>query len=279
MSDTTLKNPCLECDHHLSGGDKNVCECTDCEKRIAYVNAIGTSPGETVNEGVYMDGDGGGSDAEKILKTLSTVKQKANQNQTKPDSPEKPGDLKSEKSINNHQSSIDNLIEDHIKSICQGAGITIEQIRTNAKNIYDKKALQLFHDTRDRIIKSLASGGFGRLSQTKIAKYLGISNHVVSVRMKIMGIAPMYLSGAHTISKWKKLAEKKKPKTPDPAKPKKDKKTPDRTHLVLRLDFTDLPEIYDDLQALAVQELRTIDNQALYIFKQIHTRGLNFKEL
>lgn len=214
---STLKNPCRECDHHLAGGDKNECECTNCEKRIAYVNAIGTCPGESVNEGVFLEGDGRGRtlpDADDTLKISGGFEQMENQKSI----------------IINHQSTI-NPIEDHIETICQDAGIPIEQIRANAKEINDKQALQLFHETRDRIIKSLASGDFGRLSQTKIAKYLNISNHSVSVRMKIAGIQPMYPSGAQTVSR------RKKPKTPAPAKPEEVKKTPDPTRLALRLDF------------------------------------------
>ncbi|MBA7708520.1 hypothetical protein ES703_117422 [subsurface metagenome] len=249
-----LKNPCRECDHHLAGGDKSVRKCTNCEKRIAYVNAIGICPSESVN--IDLEDRTTSARHNDTLIILDELDKMENQ-----------------KPIANQQSTIDNPIEDHIKSICQDAGITVEQIRANAKDIQDKQALQLFHETRDRIIRSLASGDFGRLSQTKIAKYLNISNHVVSTRMKIIGIAPMYPSGAQTVSK------KKKSKTPDPVKPIKDKKTPESAQLTLRLDFTDLPEIYDDLKALAIQELRTVDNQALYIFKQLHDRGLNIKEL
>ena len=245
-----LKNPCRECNHHLAGGNKNVCECTNCEDRIAYVNAIGTNPSESTC--ATLEGGDGHDRKQSVddnLKTLNELEQ-----------------MEDHKSIDNQQSSIINPIEDHIKTMCQDAGMTIEQIRANAKEINDKQALQLFHETRDRIIKSLASGDFGKLNQTQIGKYLNISNHSVSVRMKIAGIQPMYPSGAQT--------RRKKPKTPAPAKPEEVKKTPDPAQLALRLDFTDLPEIYDDLQALAAQELRTVDNQALYIFKQLHERGL-----
>lgn len=274
-----LKNPCRECDHHLAGGDKNVCECTNCEDRIAYVNAIGNHPSAPVNENVYLEG-GGGHDLKKNvddnLKILSELEQMENKKKTAPDPPDTPENLQSEKDQNRAVIMDPIRIEVHIRDICHDAGMTIEQIRANAKNIHDKQALKLFHETRDRIIISLASGDFGRLSQTKIAKYLRISNHVVSTRMKVAGIRPMYPSGA----------QQKKPKTPAPAKPKKDKKTPDPeihvpdpAQLTLRLDFTGFPEIYDDLQALAAQEIRTIENQALYILKQIHAQGLKIKEL
>jgi hypothetical protein len=260
MSDTALKNPCRECDHHLAGGSKNACECTDCEERIAYVDAIGTCPGESVNEGVSMEG-GGGPDFDKILKTLSEIEQTANQDQTKPDPPEKAEDPQTEK---------DQFIEDHIKTMCKDAGMTIEQIRAGIKGQQNAAKTQPFHDVRDRIIKSLASGDFGKLNQTQIGKYLGVSNHVISMRMGVMGIAP---------GKPGQVKKTKKPKSPEPAKPKKDKKTPDPAKLTLRLDFTEFPEIYNDLQTLATQEIRTIKNQALYIFKQIHKRGLNIEEL
>lgn len=36
-----MKNPCSECDHHLSGGDKNAACCEACDARVKYVSAIG----------------------------------------------------------------------------------------------------------------------------------------------------------------------------------------------------------------------------------------------
>jgi len=261
-----LKNPCLECDYHLSGGEKNRPECINCDGRIAYVNAIGTCPSSPVNEGISLEG-GAGNDAEKILKTLNEIEQMP---------PEKPKDPQSEK---------DQFIEYHIKSICKDAGMTIEQIRAGIKGAQNKQKRQKFNEVRDRIIKSLVSRDFGRLSQLKIAKYLGVSNHVINTRMKAAGISPMYPCGAQSQieasdSRCLKriISKQKKPETRAPVKPLISKETPVPGQLTLRLDFTDLPEIYDDLQALANQELRTIENQTLYIFKQLHERGLNIPD-
>jgi hypothetical protein len=36
-----MKNPCLECAHHLSGGDKNAACCAECADRVKYVAGIG----------------------------------------------------------------------------------------------------------------------------------------------------------------------------------------------------------------------------------------------
>ena len=37
-----MKNPCLSCDHHLAGGDKNCDRCRECDKRVEYVQLIGS---------------------------------------------------------------------------------------------------------------------------------------------------------------------------------------------------------------------------------------------
>jgi len=171
-----LKNPCLECDYHLSGGEKNRCECINCDGRIAYVNAIGTHPSTPVNEGVSLEG-GTGNDAKKILKTLNKIEQVPS---------EKPKDLQSEK---------DQFIENHIKSMCEDAGMTIEQLRAGIQGTTNKQRRHKFNEVRERIIKSLVSGDFGRLSQWKIAKYLNVSNNTISTRMKAAGISPMYKTG------------------------------------------------------------------------------------
>lgn len=70
-------------------------------------------------------------------------------------------------------------------------------------------------------------------------------------------------------------SKQKKPEKAAAAKPQI--KPP--LQIILKLDFVAFPEIYDDLQALAKQELRSIENQALYIFKQLHERGLNIPEI
>lgn len=263
---SALKNPCLSCDHHLAGGDKNVWECNNCKERIAYVNAIGTCPGESVNENISLEGSAGGTDAKKIL------------NETEEMTNQEIKDPQSEKSIDNQQSTIIDPIEDHIKTICQDASMTVDQIRVNAKDIQDKQALQLFHETRDRIIKDLASGEFGKMSQMKIGKHLDVSLHTISIRMGKMGISPMYSVGAQRNRK--RLFKKKIPDIPTPVPiPPKPKESDIPQNMMLNLNLADYPEIYDDLQALATQEIRTVEGQALYIFKQLHERGLNVKEL
>ena len=281
-----LKNPCLECDYHLSGGEKNRRECINCDGRIAYVNAIGTHPSTPVNEGVSLEGGAGNDFKQSVGDTLSTLNE-FEQTETQ----------KSEKSINNQQparsclaeaggSTIDNPIEDHIKSICKEAGMTLEQIRAGIRGVQNKQKRQKFNEVRDRIIKSLVSGDFGRLSQLKIAKYLGVSNHVISARMKAAGISPMYPCGAQSRIDTSDarclkriISKQKKPEKTAPAKPLINKKTPVPRQLILQLDFTVFPEIYDDLKTLAAQELRSPENQALWILKQIQERGMSIINL
>jgi hypothetical protein len=219
---TSLKNPCLECDHHLAGKDKNCEKCKNCEKRLEYVHAIDTSRSSSVSEHVDLEGHGG-------------------------------ADPKSKENLADKDP-----IEKHIRSVCQTHGITVEKLRAGTKGKKDPD-FQIF---RDSIIRELASGKFGKLSQEKIGEYLNLSGHTVHCRMKIMEIKPMR-------PRSKKAAKKKAPKT----KPMASATTPpDKKVITLALD--DHPALYDDLLKLANKKLRTIENQALYILLQVQKRGM-----
>lgn len=244
MTDVSFKNPCLECDHHLQGGDKNARECMDCEKRIAYVNAIGGLSYDSI----CQDGE-----------DKNELKKDSNKKTTL----EKTEDLQSEK---------DKFIEYHIKSLCKDAGVTIEQIRAGIQGCHDDQKRQEFNEIRDRIIESLAGGKFGKLNQVRIGKFLGITGHMISCRFKKMGIKSII----------------RKPKKSEPLKKEKTKRLFETAFVhtstkldikELTLNFSDYPEIYEELQTLADQELRTIENQVLYILKEINIQNPNFKKL
>jgi len=239
-----LTNPCHECDHHLAGGNKNFEKCRDCDKRIAYVNAIDKSPSSSVNENVDLVGHGG-SDVQKSKQDLT--------------------DYETAEEISSSM-TID-PIQEHIKEICKSAGITLGQIRKGIKGQGDKNKIQAFHKIRDRIIKSLASGDFGCLNQTQIGDYLGVSNHVISTRMGKIGIPPMHPSGAQRHRK--KSVKKKAPKVKAPATPPEVEETSKQ----MIIDFTDHPEIYQGVMEAAADQLRTPEMQALYILKKFHYWG------
>jgi len=158
---TPLKNPCLECDHHLAGGDKNCDRCRDCERRVEYVNAIGKCPSSTVSEHVDLEGMGGPDFAKSKNEILAQ-----------------------EESL-----SID-PIENHIRDVCKKAGTTIERVRAGIKGSINTYVNQEVNNVRDEIIVGLASGKFGHLTQPQIGKYLNISGHLVCQRMKKMDISP-----------------------------------------------------------------------------------------
>jgi len=222
---TSLKNPCLECDHHLAGKDKNCEKCKNCEKRLEYVHAIDTSRSSSVSEHVDLEGYGGADP----------------------------------KSIQNLAGK--DPIEKHIRSVCQTHGITVEKLRAGTKGRKDPE----FHNIRDSIIRVLASGKFGKLTQEKIGEYISLSDWAVSQRMKIMETKPVR-------PRSKKASKKKAPK----AKPAAPATRPDRKVITLALD--DHPELYNDLLKLSRERLRTIENQALYILLQVQKRGMTLEK-
>jgi len=244
---TSLTNPCLECDHHLAGGDKNCEKCKNCEKRLEYVHAIDTSRSSSVSEHIELEGHGGGSEVRKTE-----------------DLPKKIQDLENYETAEKISSNLlKDPIRQYIKQTCEGVGITPEKLRTGIANKSKRYNVQELQKIRDQIIKELSSGRFGELNQTIIGNYLGVSNHVISSRMVKMKINPR----GHVS---KKTIKKKAPK-PKPAPPAIEKK-------VITLAFDDRPEVYDDLLKLAKKKLRTLENQVLYILIQSQKREMNLEE-
>jgi len=148
----SLKNPCLECDHHLAGGDKNCDRCRDCEKRVQYINAIGKCPSSTMSEHVDLEGDGG-------------------------------FDMPAETQV-----SANDPVEKFIRQTCRTGNITVEKMRAGIKGCPDKK--EEVNAVRDDIIRELASGKFGYFTQPQIGGFLNVSSHLVCQRMKLMCISP-----------------------------------------------------------------------------------------
>jgi len=236
---TSLKNPCLECDHHLQGGSKNGEKCKNCDKRLEYIDAIDTSRSSSVSEHVDLEGHGG-SDLKKSVKDnvlVDAMKNTAIEDLTDQDP-----------------------IEEYIKQTCEAAGITPEKLRSGIATKSKRYNLQAFQKIRDQIIKQLASGKFGELNQTIIGKYLGVSNHVISSRMVKMKINPR----GHVSKKTPKH------KPAPPAKTPPDKR-------MITLAFDDHPELYNDLLELSRERLRTIENQVLFILLQVQKRGMRME--
>jgi len=250
---TELKNPCLECKHHQAGGDKNDEKCIKCDKRVAYVHTIDKSPSASVSETVDLFGHGGSN--------LSTI------NIDDLPGPKCKNDLEADK----------DPIEDYIKEVCVRSKVSYEKIRSGFKRIGDKIVLHKLNTVRDEIIRNLASGSFGNLTQTQIGKYLGISLHVVSISMRRMGIETRKGSKAkYLTSKFKKT----KPIESLPEEQPSFKDVPiiataTSRSKTITLSLDAHPEIYDDLEALAKEQLRSIDKQALWILIKLHERGLS----
>lgn len=52
------KSPCIECEHHLAGGDKNIERCRSCTDRIVYDKTFGCRS-ESVPADIVLNGNGG----------------------------------------------------------------------------------------------------------------------------------------------------------------------------------------------------------------------------
>ncbi len=255
-----LKNPCLECDHHISGGDKNDDICRNCDWRVAYVNAIDPCPCSSVSEHVDLCGNGG-----------STV-----------------------------SVAVKDPVENYIRQVCSAAGVSEQHIRGGFRRIKDQKVVAKLSDVRDTIIIGLASGKFGNLDQEEIGGYLGVSSHVVSKNMRKMGIAPgRGRRSKHGRPKPKKTKRIKSPPEKQPTSkdgPPRNKNISDFTPTdqimtraqavtdtpkfskTMTLEFAEHPHIYDELEIMAQEELRTIENQALYLLIKLQERGMDIPE-
>ena len=151
----------------------------------------------------------------------------------------------------------EDLIEDHIKTICEDHGMTIEEIRAGIQGLQHHDKRQKFHDVRDRIIKSLVSDEvFGRLTQVDIGKILSMSGASVSHRMRKMGISPVNPRG-----EFKKVVKRIKSKTTTSRQPIKVKETP-VSHLVL--NFTDHQETLEKISKVAKDLMREPEAQVLF---------------
>ena len=146
---TTLKNPCLDCDHHLAGGDKNCERCRTCKKRIEYVASIDTCPCASVSEHVSLEGDGGF------------------------DLPGIPPDP----------------VEKQLEEICEQHGTNLAAIRKGIQGWQNKAIRRAFHDTRDHIIEFLLSGSAGKFTQGQIGKLLNLAGATISGLIKDRGIS------------------------------------------------------------------------------------------
>ena len=173
-------SPCKNCKNEFEDKNKHP-DCRVCMLPLEYANSYG-SPFETVPMEVKKMND-----------------EKAPENpQTKTITPAK-----------------DQLLEDHIKTLCEDHGMTIEEIRSGIQGSNDPDRRRVFHGTRDRIIRSLVSDEvFGRLTQVDIGKILCASGGTIAVRMQKMGISPINPRERH-----KKNSKTKKSKTVISSKP------------------------------------------------------------
>lgn len=271
---TSLKNPCLECGHHLAGGEKNCEQCRKCDKRVEYVNAIGTCPGESVNVGVSLEGgsgstlESGGYVDDGRLDLLNTSVEDLS-------GPKSKEDLATEKEIPECDKA--DLIERHIKDICLHHGTTIDQIRAGVKRSEDKTVRNKFHQVRNHIIEFLSSGQVGKFTQGEIGNLLNVSGATICALIKDYRIP----TPTQTRKK-KKLF--KSPAGEKPPEIMKDEKAPEapamenpsETSAVkpLTLTFDKYPDVYHDIVKMAEEELRNPENQVLWMLVKLHERGL-----
>ena len=144
----------------------------------------------------------------------------------------------------------EDLLENHIKTLCGNYGMNIEQIRSGIQGSNDPDRRKLFHNIRDRIIKSLVSDEvFGRLTQVDIGKILCASGATIANRMQKMGISPINPREKH-----KQTLKIKKSKIATSSKPTSQ----------LTLDFSDHQEILEKIHRAAKDLMREPEAQVLF---------------
>jgi len=264
-------SPCNDCEH--KDRDKNHYDCVACKKRIEYNNSLGchseSVPIEVnlleeikllknkIKTGAPVQTKAVQSEKDQLIEACILEEIKLLENKKKPRPPVQTKDVQSEK---------DQLIEACIADCCKDAGITLNKLRGGFIGKSRPEELQSFHKVRDRIIKKLASGDFGILTQAEIGKYLGVTNHVISTRMNIIGVSPMHPSSPQ--KKPRKSPKKKKHKPPVTAKAlhvKTAESTPEKPGFnLITIDFSSHQEILGKICEIAQSELRTPENQVLY---------------
>ena len=230
-----LKNPCLKCDHHLAGLGKSDRRCMACQERVDYVSQIGCL-GSSLESNIQLVGNGG-SEMPKIGNRSAA-----------PAADKKSGVGK----MNAH--------EKIVSDICAKHGISVEDLQ-------NKRHGKPFSRARKEIAEILISKP--GMTHAGIGKLIGV--HGSRVGQIVMEKNP------------KKKASKKTgagiggppPGTGDQGAGIKGAELIDTDEHQLVLDFSDHREIYDDLLKMASAELRTPENQALYMFKLIHEKRLN----
>jgi len=259
----TLQNPCLTCDHHLADGDKNDGRCKDCEKRIAYINAIGMCPCSSVSEHVELEGGMKKTDygpGKYLAKELDDPEK----NWVDIEIKDLPGPKTKEEM---------DPIEEYIAGVCQAAGISVATLRKGIKGQSNIEDNIPFHNVRDEIIHTLFEGKFGPMSQVQIGKLLNIKNSTVSSRMRKMGFGP----GRPGQSKY--LTKTSKPQTTEMLIKSDIEPAPKiMSKMTVTIDFSKHTEVYENLRDLAEENLRSLENQALWIFLTLYQRGVNIEK-
>jgi len=186
------KSPCLECDHHLQGGDKNSDRCRQCNLRVDYVKNIGCLASNVPDHLTdYVEKE------ETVMETKS-----------------------------------DQVVQ---TKICSNSECPFKGIPQSLDD-YDNQA-----STRD-----------GKSSNCKTCRR--------RIQAQYRKRKKSNKSPAQKTAPEKRTVDVKMSEKPD------DK--------IIRLDFSRHDDIYDDLLKMADEQLRTPENQAMFIFKLIYEMGL-----
>ena len=248
----TLKPPCRKCDYEFE--DKNHEPCASCPLPQAYNEALNKKQFQTY----------------KFLTTAT----KNNWGVKKPKPKTKPIDrneiglkawkqktygLKKKekrKMEKNHinTTSDERLIEGYIEQICKDYGITVEKLKAKTPGRPTTKVIEI----RSEIINVLRSGKFGKLTNTEIGDILKVRERSIRSRLsKKQNGKP----GPGPDPSSRKILSDNTPK--DPPKP-----------LKLEINFNKHSTVYEDLEQLAEENLRTLENQVLWMFVRIHAIGM-----
>ena len=280
-----LINPCHECNHHLNGGSKDDPRCEECQKRVDYVESLG-SLSESVPDDVILNGGAIVDIDEQIKIYIEKLCEEAGVWSDYLTDPE----IKHDRIASPIRTKVIDKFKDiHPKILSKHLGISQSAIyqrttRTNPKKKDATKPIKTISVPDDvdlngggivdideqikKYIKKLCEEAGVTPGFLMIVKHDRIANPIRSkVLNKFIDIHPKILSKHLGISQSAiyQRTTRTNPKKKDATKPIKTitKKEPEHgLHIYL-------PEkIYNILVLTAKAKLRTLENQAIFIIEK-----------
>lgn len=255
MKSEGLRSPCLSCERKdengnlLLHGDKNIPICRACRKPGEYVKALGGAATSSVPVEACMDGGGGGA-WEKTKVKLSELSGPPVSRLDESKLEDQGEDLEHQEETDAQEVEVTKRkkVDALIEGICDDNFVGVAAILAGTRTVKASTA-------RRQIIERLMSAEF-EVPQAEIAKLVGVTYSAVNL----------------VVTNLKKAAaEKVAPPTQeeifeDSAAELKEKLR--KREFAITVDFGGHKKAYERLGKEATEQLRTVENQVLYILTE-----------